>query len=155
MNERNRQDEPRGGPFGPGGVSRRAFIQGAAGAGAAAAVAGAAGWLVTGGADEFETEPPKNRSLARRASGSGPQGPRRPPRRPPRVGGPGGGRYRSHRPLPRLRRRRAAGRSRPPDQRNDGSDRASGAHPPLARKLAERDGERLQKRPARLPPPRQ
>ena len=75
MNERNRQDEPRGGPFGPGGVSRRAFIQGAAGAGAAAAVAGAAGWLVTGGADEFETEPPKNRIVARRASGSVPRDP--------------------------------------------------------------------------------
>src|SRR3989304_4651578 len=60
MNERNRQDEPRGGPLGPGGGSRRALIQRAAGAGAA---------------EECETEPPKNRIVARRASGSVPRDP--------------------------------------------------------------------------------
>src|SRR3972149_3470269 len=75
MNERNRQDDPGGGPFGPGGVSRRSFVQGAAAAGAAAAVAGAAGWLVTGGAEEFETEPPARRTPGRRASGAIPRDP--------------------------------------------------------------------------------
>lgn len=66
--EESRRRPQRDRPQPPAGVSRRAFIRGAAATGAVAAAAGAGAWLVTGGPEEKAYAPPKERVFAARTA---------------------------------------------------------------------------------------